>query len=164
MFEHIFESDTEITGGAKLHLVMTADEAREIDVFVAFRKLDHSGNEVGFRYYSTFSEGPAALGWLRGTHRGLLPTSSDLQPVHDHQNPIEIKPGEPVEMDVEIWPSSVLYRAGERLQLVISGEDIYNFDTGAPELRHSTNNVGINRIYSGLRQQSYLVLPRIPGG
>lgn len=160
-FEHVFEHDTEITGSARLHLVMTADEADEIDVFVAFRKLDRDGREVGFRYYSTFSDGPAALGWLRGTHRGLLPASTELQPVHDHQNPIPIVPGERVDLDVEIWPSSVLYRAGERLQLVIAGSDIYNFDTGAPELRHATRNAGINRIYSGPRQESYLLLPRV---
>lgn len=158
IFEHVFEEDTELTGGAKLHLVISADEAQEIDIFVAFRKLDNERREVGFRYYSTFSDGPAALGWLRGTHRALLPESTELQPIHDHGKPLPIVPGEAVAMDVEIWPSSVLYRKGECLQLIIAGSDIYNFDTGAPELRHASENVGPNRIYSG----SYLLLPRIP--
>jgi len=162
IFDHVFEQDTELTGSAKLHLLVSADEAREIDIFVALRKLDATGAEVGFRYYSTFSNGPAALGWLRGTHRGQLPGGTQLQPVHDHGTSVPIVPGAPVEMDIEIWPSSVLYRAGERLQLVVAGSDIYNFESGAPELRHAAGNSGINRIHSSPAHPSYLLLPRIP--
>ena len=162
VFEHRFTKQTEITGGAVLHLVMSADEAREIDVFVALKKLDCHGREVGFNYYSTFSDGPVALGWMRASHRRLLPSSTELQPVHDHENTLAVEPGQVIEFDIEIWPSGTLFHEGETLQLVIGGTDLYVFDTGAPELRHATNNQGIDRLYSGPDRPSFLVLPRIP--
>jgi len=161
-FEYTFNEDTELTGGSKLHLVASADEASEMDIFVALRKLDSQRNEIAFNYYSTFSSGPAALGWLRGTHRRLLPSSTELQPVHDHENPVPIEPGQIVELEIEIWPTSVLYRAGEHLQLIVSAADIYNFESGAPELRHASANVGTMRIISSPDNPSFLLLPKIP--
>ena len=81
VFELQFSEDTEITGSAALHIWMSADEHTEMDVFVGLRKIDTAGREVGFRFFSTFSDGPVALGWLRASHRALSPASTPLQPI-----------------------------------------------------------------------------------
>ena len=133
-----------------------------MDLFVGIAKIDSSGNEVGFNYYSTFSQGPVALGWLRASHRSLTEQTTETQPVHPHCARDMLTPGQPVEVDIEIWPSSTLFRKGEKLRLTIGGSDIYMFKSGAPELRHLTDNIGMHRIHSGPRQPSYLVVPHIP--
>jgi hypothetical protein len=162
VFRHRFDKDTEITGGAKLKIWMSAERHSEIDVFVALQKFDVQNQEVGFRYFSTFSEGPVALGWLRASHRALnADLSAELQPVHRHTQRELLRPGEPVPLEVEIWPSGTLFRRGEVLQLVIAGADLYAFETGAPELGHKVDNRGSNSVHAGARYDSYLVIPTI---
>ena len=163
VFELQFSEDTEITGSAALHIWMSADEHTEMDVFVGLRKIDTAGREVGFRFFSTFSDGPVALGWLRASHRALSPASTPLQPIHDHQSKTPVRPGEAMALDIEIWPSSTLFRAGERLQLVVGGSDLYIFNSGAPENRHGTDNRGRHTILSGPSFESYITLPLVPG-
>lgn len=162
VFEHPFAQDTEITGGASLHIWMSPDEHTEMDVFVALRKRDRNGHAVGLRFFSTFSDGPVALGWLRASHRSPDKNSSDLQPTHPHQGREPVEPGKPIALDIEIWPSSTLFRASERLELVVGGSDLYVFNSGAPENRHKADNKGTYRVTSGPSFESYLTLPVIP--
>ena len=164
VFRFRFTGDVEFTGGAKLHLWLSSDQHTEADVFVALRKLDRDGREVGFRYYSTFSEGPMALGWLRASHRALAERSTILQPVHDHLSTEPLQPGKAVPMDIEIWPFSTLFRAGESIELIIGANDLYRFNTGAPELDHMPDNRGLYRLYSGPEHDSYIMLPMVMGG
>jgi uncharacterized protein len=161
VFEHRFTEDTEITGGAALHVWMSADEHTEMDVFIGVRKIDSTGQEVGFRFFSTFSDGPVALGWLRASHRSLSSASTPLQPVHDHASKTPLQPGQPVPLDIEIWPSSTLFRADECLQLIVGGSDLYIFNSGAPENRHGADNRGRHTILSGPSFESYLTLPLV---
>lgn len=162
VFVHRFAEDTEITGGAALHVWMSPDEHTEMDVFIGVRKIDSTGREVGFRFFSTFSDGPVALGWLRASHRSLSSASTPLQPVHDHASKTPLQPGQPVPLDIEIWPSSTLFRAGECLQLIVGGSDLYIFNSGAPENRHGADNRGRHTILSGPSFESYITLPLVP--
>jgi predicted acyl esterase len=161
VFQLRFDQDIELTGGARLHLWLSSDQHTEADVFIALRKRDRAGREVGFRYYSTFSEGPLALGWLRASHRALAEQSTILQPIHDHTFTEPLTPGQAVPIDIEIWPFSVEFRAGETLELVVGANDLYRFNTGAPELKHLTDNQGQYSLYSGPEHDSYLMLPVI---
>jgi uncharacterized protein len=81
--------------------------------------------------------------------------------VHNHVEKDPLQPGKPVALDIEIWPSSTLFRAGEHLQLIIGGSDLYRFNSGAPEMRHETDNKGSHKILSGASFDSYLTLPVI---
>lgn len=158
-FDFVAPEDIEIVGGSGLHMWIAADNHNEADVFVALQKLDAEGQEVGLRYYSTFDDGPTALGWLRASHRQLTETATELAPKHSHAQREPLIPGDFVKIDVEIWPTGTLIRKGEALRLVICGRDIYRFDTGAPEMRHAADNRGVNRIASGPERRSYLTLP-----
>ena len=158
-FDYTATENMELIGGSGLHLWIAADEHNEADVFVALQKIAANGEVVEFRYYSTFDEGPVALGWLRSSHRQSAETATELMPQHSHAQKVPLIPGEAVQIDVEIWPTGTLVRKGETLRLVIGGQDLYRFDTGAPELWHATDNQGIHRIVSGPERPSYLALP-----
>jgi predicted acyl esterase len=165
VFDHRFAADTEISGHAKLRLWIEIDKGEDADIFVALQKLDAEGHEVGFTYYAFFENGPVTLGWLRASHRALDPMrSTELQPFHPHDREEPLRPGKPVALDIELWPSSTLFRVGETLRLVVAGSDIYS--EGLPRLpfaRHeTTRNAGTHRILSGPSYDSHLLVPIVP--
>jgi len=164
-FDHRFEQDTELTGHAKLRLWVEADGADDIDLFVALRKLDAEGQPVGQTFYAFYEDGPVALGWLRASHRAIDPDRSDaLQPFHTHEREEMLAPGEIVPVEIELWPSSTSFRAGETLRVTIMGRDIYA--EGLPFLpfaRHErTRNAGRHIIHFGGAHDSHLLAPVIP--
>ncbi len=148
----------------KLRLWVEARGSNDADFFVAIEKLDKAGERVPFTFMSEYDIGPIALGWLRASHRELDPVrSTPDQPIHTHQHELLLQPGEIVPIDVEIWPSSTSFEAGERLQVVVQGHDVYSF----PGVRHTqvhedTRNTGSHIIYTGGRYDSHLLVPIIP--
>jgi hypothetical protein len=141
----------------KLHLKVEAMGSDDMDLFVAIQKVDQAGALVPFVFYAMLENGPVALGWLRVSHRELDPArSTPEQPVHTHTREQLLQPGERVAVDIEIWPSSTLFRQGERLRLVIQGQDIYRAGLpNAPFARHEkTRNRGTHVIYTGVADPS----------
>jgi predicted acyl esterase len=66
--------------------------------------------------------GPVALGWLRVSHRELDEARSRPEhPVHPHTREWLLPPGEPVATEIEIWPSSMRFEAGQRLRVRVQG-------------------------------------------
>ena len=164
-FDIRFDEDTELTGYMKLRLWVEAQGADDMDLFVALQKLDAAGEPVGMTFYAFFENGPVALGWLRASHRALDEARSQpWQPVHSHLAEEPLEPGVPVPVDVEIWPSCTLFRAGESLRVVVKGMDIYR--EGLPMLpfaRHEElRNAGTHIIHTGGKYDSHLLVPVIP--
>ncbi|HFI0688481.1 TPA: CocE/NonD family hydrolase C-terminal non-catalytic domain-containing protein [Streptococcus suis] len=74
-----------------------------------------------------------ATGWLRASHRKLdTEKSLPYRPYHTHDELQPLKEGEKVQMDVEIWPTSVILPKGYRLGVNIGGRD---FKFTAPHLK-----------------------------
>jgi predicted acyl esterase len=165
-FDIVFTEPTEITGHARLHLFMSADGADDLDVFVGLQKLDRQGVPVPFPFYAQFEDGPMALGWLRASHREPDPSrSTDHQPVLKHRRLQKIAPGEMVTLDVEIWPASTCFEAGEGLRLRVQGSDINKYPKAAAAVyfRHEdTVNRGVHVIHTGASTDSFLLIPIIP--
>lgn len=164
-FDFRFDADTEITGHMKLRLWVEADGADDMDIFVAAQKLDAQGHHVGFTFYAFYEDGPVALGWLRASHRALdLERSTASQPVHPHDQEEPLPASGAVPVEIEFWPSSTLFRAGETLRIVVQGSDIYK--QGAPNLpfaRHEVlRNAGTHIIRTGGERDSHLLVPFIP--
>ncbi|MEM8591174.1 MAG: CocE/NonD family hydrolase, partial [Pseudomonadota bacterium] len=112
-FRHTFAEDTELTGNMKLKLWVEADGARDMDLFVAIKKYDAQGQEVTFYAKAGYTRAPVALGWLRVSQRALDPAlSTPAQPVLTHANRQPLSRGEIVPVEIEILPSSTLFRAG----------------------------------------------------
>lgn len=164
-FEYVFPQDTELTGYMSLHLWVEAEGAEDMDLFVGVRKLDAEGRETPFVFYAFYEDGPAALGWLRASHRRLDPARSRPgQPVHTHLQEDPLRSGTPTLVDIEIWPSSTRFASGERLRLVVTGHDIHQGGLpGTPfGLHQATRNRGVHILHTGGRHASYLLAPVIP--
>jgi predicted acyl esterase len=165
VFDHRFDADTELTGYMKLKLWVEAQGADDMDLFVAIQKLDTEGSPVGFHFYAFYDNGPVALGWLRVSHRALdEERSTEWQPVHSHVSEELLQPGEIVLVEVELWPSSTLFRAGESLRVVVKGMDIYRDALpNLPFARHEDlRNRGRHVIHTGSGYDSQLLVPVIP--
>ncbi|WP_129790480.1 CocE/NonD family hydrolase [Sphingosinicella sp. CPCC 101087] len=164
-FDMKFEHDTELTGHMKLKLWVETDAGNDMDLFVAIQKLDRDGNVVPFVFYAICDDGPAALGWLRASHRALdEEKSTPWQPIHPHTHEDPLEPGVTVPVEIEIWPSSTLFRAGESLRVQVQGQDVYGDLPGGPSsMRHEElRNVGRHIIRTGGRLDSHLLAPVIP--
>ncbi|HWI87289.1 MAG TPA: CocE/NonD family hydrolase [Sphingomonas sp.] len=159
-YDHVFDRDTEVTGDMKLRLWVQAAGADDMDVFVAIQKFDAAGNYVGFPFFSAQEDGPVALGWLRVSHRALdEERSTPWRPVHLHTKEETLAPDEIVPIDIEIWPSSTLFRAGEKLRVVIQGTDVYSYGEGKFTPNHITRNAGRHVVHAGGRFDSHLLIP-----
>ncbi len=154
-----FERDTEITGpvAALLHV---SSSTEDMDLFLTIRNIDPDGNDV-WEVGQQGQQVPVAKGWLRASHRELDPTLSlPYRPYHRHRQRLYLKPDEIVEVQVEIWPTSMVFRRGHRLRLDVQPRD----GVGSMHYTHyhADYNTGTNTIYAGGDRPSYLLLPVIP--
>jgi len=161
-FTFTFEQDTELTGNMKLRLWVSTSDGSDMDLFVGVKKLNVQDEEVTFYAKTGYNLGPVSMGWLRVSERELdEEKSTSWQPVLTHNNAQPISPNETVSVDIEILPSSTLFRAGESLKVVVQGADLFEH----PFLAHEYSdqiNVGNHTIYSGAEYDSYLLIPVVP--
>jgi predicted acyl esterase len=116
----------EITGPVAAKLWVSS-ETRDADLFVVLRLFDPAGKEVTF-IGSNDPRVPVGLGWLRASHRKLDPAQSrPYRPWHPHDEEWPLTPGEPFELDIEIWPTCIVAPPGYRLALTVRGKD-YEYD------------------------------------
>jgi uncharacterized protein len=117
-----FRRDTEITGPSAAKLFISSSTA-DADLFLVLRAFDPKGEEVVFQG-AIDPHTPVAQGWLRASHRKLDPRlSMPYRPYHSHDERQPLEPGEVYEVDVEIWPTSLVLPAGYRLALTVVGKD-----------------------------------------
>lgn len=160
IFTMRFDKDTEITGFIKLHLWVEAEEASDMDLFARVIKLDANGaplfqDSLTYRY-----SGPD--GRLRVSQRQLDPAaSSEERPSHTHRVSEPLTPGLIVPIDLQIWPTGMVFHAGQQLQLVIAGFD-YMLSRPADRPRALPQNKGMHVIHTGGHYDSYLLVPVIP--
>ena len=126
-----FEKETEITGpiAAKLKVSSSTEDA---DLFLVLRVFTADLREVTFMG-AIDPHTPIAQGWLRASHRKLDPKlSREYRPYHSHDELQKLKPGQPVDLDIEILPTCIVVPAGYRLALSVRGKDYeWQKSTGA---------------------------------
>jgi predicted acyl esterase len=123
--------DLEITGPLAAKLRISSDTI-DADLFLVVGVYDPEGKEVVF-IGSNDPRTPVGLGWLRASHRKIdLEKSTPYRPWHTHDEKQPLIPNQAEELDVEIWPTSIVVPKGYQLALSIRGKD-YEFDgTAAP--------------------------------
>ena len=128
---------TEITGPVAAKLFCSSDTT-DADLFAVVRVFAPDGSEVTFQA-AVDPHGPIAQGWLRASHRKLDERlSTPYRPYHTHDEIEPLVPRELYELDVEIWPTSIVVPAGYRVALTIRGTD-YEYpglQDGGPQLSH----------------------------
>jgi predicted acyl esterase len=151
--------DLEITGPLAATLWVSSS-TEDMDLFLTLRNIDPEGNDV----WETGQQGtpvPVAKGWLRVSHRELDPELSlPYRPYHRHQRRLYLRPGEIVRVEVEIWPTSMVFRRGHRIRLDVQPRD--GVGSTAYMHYHADYNTGTNTIYAGGEFESFLLLPVIP--
>ncbi len=174
------EHEIEITGpvAAKLYLASNRIDA---DVFVVLRAFAPDGQEVDFQG-ALDPHTPLGNGWLRASHRKLNPElSTEYRPYHSHDEVQLLLMGEIYELDIEIWPTSIVLPAGYRIALTVLGKDFERPVEGAviqsfvnpfrgsgpfthsnPQDRPVDIYSGQQTLYGGGAHGSYLLLPVIP--
>jgi uncharacterized protein len=175
------EAETEITGPSALKLFVSSSTS-DADLFVVVRAFGPDLKEAVFQG-AIDPHTPIGQGWLRASHRKLdKRLSAPYRPYHAHDRHQPLKPGEVVELDVEIWPTSIVLPQGYRIGLTIRGKDyeypgasggrLSNFKNelkgcGAflhDDARDRPLNVfrGTTTLHFGRGRQPYLLVPIIP--
>ena len=158
------ENDVEFTGPMAARLWVSST-GHDLDVFLHFHVIDRTGAiRVGVGPQG--APIPLAMGWLRASHRELdLDRSLPYRPVHLHISAAPLVPGEPVALDVEIWPTSITLAAGERLVMRVRASDddlgviSHNDPHDRGDLRSFTTT-----LHTGGRFDSALLVPVIRKG
>ncbi len=134
---------TEITGPVAAKLWVSS-ETTDADLILALRVFDPNGKEVTF-IGSNDPRVPVGLGWLRASQRKLDPQKSlPYRPWHSHDEEWPLTPGEPVELDIEILPTSIVVPQGFRLALTVRGTDyeVDGRDIAPPNAPYPMKGVG----------------------
>ena len=173
------EKETEITGPIACRLTVSSS-TEDADLFLVLRVFAPDLREVTFMG-AIDPHTPIAQGWLRASHRKLdKKLSTEYRPYHAHDEIQKLKPGQPVELDIEILPTCIVIPAGYRLALSIRGRDYeWQKSTGAKLSNFKNELLGCGpflhneprdrpaKIFSGkttlhLDENSYVLLPVIP--
>lgn len=98
-------------------------------------------------------------GRLRASHRELdEERSTPLEPRQLHLRQQLLKPGEIVPLEICIWPTGLIFEAGETLQLEITGKDFVE-DRPPKMIIVEDINRGRIRVHTGGEYDSHLLLP-----
>ncbi|MEK6711777.1 MAG: CocE/NonD family hydrolase, partial [Nitrospinota bacterium] len=173
---HPFERETELTGPAAAKLFISS-ETGDADLFLVLRLFAPDMREAVFQG-ALDPHTPLALGWLRASHRKLDPALSlPYRPYHAHDEKQPLAPGQVYELDIEIWPTSIVIPPGFRLGLSVRGRDYVwqgserpsGEATGCGPFLHDDPRArpadifgGKVTVHMGPGQPSHLLLPVIP--
>jgi len=170
----------EITGPVAARLWVSS-QTTDADLFLVLRVFDPTGKEVTF-IGSNDPRVPVGLGWLRASHRKLDPQRTlPYRPWHTHHEEQPLTPGEPAELDVEIWPTSIVVPPGCHIALTVRGKDyeVDGTDAGLANAPYPMKGVGPfvhidpddrpaaifackNSLHFAPGRMPYLLLPVIP--
>ena len=170
----------EITGPSALKLNISSSTS-DCDIFAVLRVFRPDGREVTFQG-SNDPRTPVGMGWLRASHRKLDPHQSlPYRPYHTHDEVQLLQPNEPVDLDVEIWPTCIVIPEGFRFGVSVRGCDYRTLGepVSIPGFKYTLTGVGpfihdhpINRppeqfdnittLHFQPNAQPYILLPVIP--
>jgi predicted acyl esterase len=121
--------DTEIAGPSALKLFVSSS-TKDADLFIVLRVFSGDMKEIVFQG-AIDPHTPIGQGWLRASHRKLdRKLSLPYRPYHTHDQVQPLRKGQPVELDIEIWPTSIAVPAGYRIAVSIRGKD-YEYGGGS---------------------------------
>jgi hypothetical protein len=174
-------ADTEITGPSALKL-FASSSTKDADFFIVLRVFSGDMKEIVFQG-AIDPHTPIGQGWLRASHRKLdKKLSLPYRPYHSHDQVQPLRRGQLVELDIEIWPTSIAVPTGYRIGVSIRGKD-YEYGGGSGgKLSNFKNELkgcgpflhndpidrppavfnGTTSLHFGRGKAPYLLLPVIP--
>lgn len=158
-------ADVELVGPMKLRLYVEVEGAADVHLFAGVRKL-RGGRQVPFEGSYGLSRDLVTRGWLKASHRRLdEQCSRPWLPVHGHEAPEPLHPGEIVPVELELLPSATLFRRGEVLRLDVQGRWFFRNDPflGQFPARYEPSPAGIAVLHCGGSFDAHLLVPFPPG-
>jgi uncharacterized protein len=174
-------AEIEITGPVAAKLFVSSSTA-DADLFLILRVFSADMKEIVFQG-AIDPHTPVAQGWLRASHRKLDPALTlPWRPYHTHDEKQPLTPGSAVELDIELWPTSIVVPAGYRVALTVRGND-YEYGGGSGgRLSNFKNELtgcgpflhddpvdrpkdifgGQTALHFGRDPQAYVLLPVVP--
>jgi predicted acyl esterase len=161
-----FERETEFCGFVTARL-WASSSTTDMDIFATLRVFDPAGKEITFA--GAHETTTMAKGWLRVSHRKIDPNlSRPFRVYHAHDEVQKLVPGDFYPVDVEIWPTSMVFPKGYRLVLTVQGRD-FEFPGMPGRMLHNhaldrpaEEFGGVNAIRTGGAYESYVLMPLIP--
>ncbi len=125
--------ETEITGPMASKLFISS-ESSDADLFLVVRVFSEDFKEITFKG-ALDPNTPVGQGWLRASHRKLDPNmSKPYRPYYTHDEIQPLEPQKIYELDIEIWPTSIVIPKNYRIALTVRGRDYVNQSGGGSTL------------------------------
>lgn len=188
-FTHTFKEYTEMIGFSQAKLYLSCDATDDLDVYVICRKLDVNGKPL-LQVAIPLNALPSGTkaddlpdlnifkyvgpnGRLRASHRQvtedsrLTPEQTKLlEPAtawHPHDSEDKIPPGQIVCLDIPLWPTGIIFEAGESLRFEVKGHEVTLPEF--PALHRATKNLnrGFHTVHCGPDYPSMIVLSLAEG-
>lgn len=101
-------------------------------------------------------------GFLRASHAVTKDAlrSNPHRPYYAHDHPQPLEPDRISHFEIEIWPTSWVFKKGPRIRLELANADSPVFD--APFSHHYGTKIGTDTVCHDAEHPSYLELPVIP--
>lgn len=183
-FVHRLDAYTELIGFGQVKLYMSCADTDDLDVYVMLRKLDANGQPLmhvniplqSLPTGTVASDVPdlnifkylGPNGRLRVSHRQVstdpsLSTeqTSMLAPAtawHSHEAEEKIPPGQIVCLEIPLWPSGIIFEAGESIRLEVKGHEVTLPEFPALDRVPQNRNRGRHVVYSGPEHPSSITL------
>jgi uncharacterized protein len=159
------DHDTEVTGPISAVLYVASDQT-DTEFFIKVSEQEHQPRlkQAVMAHMAADIPPPSTMvtrGWLKASHRALDPgLSTPLRPHHTHTHPEPIEPGAIIRYDVEIWPTSYLFRKGNRIRVEIGNGDSMVAD--GLFSHYYGHKVGTDEFHHSAEHPSHIVLPIVP--
>ncbi len=158
--------DMRLVGYMKAGLWVSSTR-RDMDVFVSLRVIDEHDREIRYEALvlpiDPLHIHPVGHGSLKVSHRKLDEArSTEYWPVHTHTEAdyAPLQPGEIVEIELGLNPSSALIRKGCRLRVDVQPYTPSGVPVRAYEASYHAG--ATNTVYTGPDHPSYVQLPLVP--
>jgi len=133
-------TDMEITGPSAFQ-GMISSSTNDADLFIVLQVFSPDNKEIVFQG-AIDPNTPVGQGWLRASHRKLdTELSQSWRPYHKHDEKQLLEPGKPVQLDIEVWPTSIVIPAGFKIGLSIRGRDYENPNAKSERLSNFKNDL-----------------------
>lgn len=173
-FVYTFQHRSHLVGYSKVILYMSCNDHDDMDVFVQLRKADSAGKTLqniniplsDLQMQSSEVEtvnclkylGPTGI--LRASHRKLdSHLSKPYWPVHTHDREERVEPGEIVRLEIGLWPTGIVFDAGEKLVLKIAGHHMALAEFVPLRGAFKAGNKGRHNVHMGPEHQSQVIFP-----
>ena len=183
-FSHKFDTYTELIGYSQVHLYMSCPDNDDMDVYVICRKLNANGQPLDQLAVplESLPKGIAAddvpnlnvfkylgpNGRLRASHcalgqdprltSGQAAMLAPAEAWHPHDREDKVGPRQIVCLAIPLWPSGIVFEAGESIRLEVKGHEVTLPEFPALSQAPKNLNRGRHVIHTGANYPSSIVL------